>query len=190
MKMTRYFFIGDDLDDLERFEDELEHADFVTPQIHLLTLDDTGAAHHHHLHAVTAFMKQDVVHSALVGAGLGLVVAFLVLVVSHLAGWTQTPAGWMPFIFLAIIALGFCTWEGGLRGIDTPNVHFKNFEKALKDGKHVFFVDLDDPGQAERLIDIDKKHPGIVPAGTARGAPHWIVFSQHRIKRFFTQTFP
>jgi hypothetical protein len=69
-------------------------------------------------------------------------------------------------------------------------VHFKQFEKALKDGKHVFFVDLDDPAQAERLIDMDKKHPGIKPAGTSRGAPHWIVFSQHRIKRFFTQTFP
>lgn len=189
MKLTRYFFISEDLEDLERLEDELEQAGIVTPQIHVLTLDDTGAANHHKLHAVTALMKRDIVNSTLQGAALGALAAALILVVSYLAGWTESAAGWLPFVFLAIVALGFLTWEGGLRGIETPNTHFTTFEKALKDGKHVFFVDLQ-PGQEQLLTDIAKRHASLERAGTGPAPPHWLVFSQYRLKRFFTQTFP
>ncbi|MEX0731997.1 MAG: hypothetical protein WED00_15730 [Aquisalimonadaceae bacterium] len=189
MQLKRHFFISDDLDDLERLEEELEQANIVTPQIHVLTLDDTGAANHHHLHAVTALMKKDIVHSTLLGASMGLCASIFILVVSYLAGWTETPAGWVPFIFLAIVALGFLTWEGGLRGIETPNAQFARFEEALKAGKHVFFVDLQ-PAQEAVLKKAVKNHGSVKPAGTGPGAPHWLVFSQHHLRRFFTQTFP
>lgn len=189
MRTTRHFFISDDLDDLERLEEDLEEWGIVTPQIHVLTLNDTDAANHHHLHQMTAFMKRDIVHSTLIGAGMGLVAAALALLIAHAAGWTETAAGWVPFVFLAVILLGFFTWQGGLWGIQTSNVHFKRFEKALEDGKHVFFVDLD-PGQAKILNEVVKKHPRLEPGGVDRGAPHWIVFSQAGLKRFFTETFP
>jgi hypothetical protein len=189
MKMTRYFFISDDLDDLERFEEDLERAGIVTPQIHVLTLNDTDAANHHHLHQITAFMKRDVVHSAILGAVIGLAASVLTLIVAHAAGWTATPAGWVPFIFLALVVLGFSTWQGGLWGIQRPNVRFKRFEKALANGKHVFFVDLE-PDQGKILKDIVKHHPTAEAAGLDRGAPHWIVFWQHRLRRFFVETFP
>ncbi|MFN3842814.1 MAG: hypothetical protein ACK4RW_06045 [Rehaibacterium terrae] len=189
MKMTRHFFISTDLDDLERLEQDLEQAGIVAPQIHLLTLDDTHADRHTHLHKVTSLMKQDIVHSTLIGAAVGLVAAVLVLAVAYTASWTQSPAGWLPFIFLAIIALGFFAWEGGLWGIQTPNVRFRRFEQALREGKHVFFVDLE-PGQSKILEETVRRHPGVVPAGTDIGAPHWIVMWQYRLKRFFTQTFP
>jgi hypothetical protein len=189
MKMTRHFFISDDLDDLEHLEDELESAGIATPQIHLLTMDDGAADEHRHLHQVVSFMKKDVVHSTLIGAALGACAAILVLGVSYSAGWTDTAAGWMPFIFLAVIVLGFCTWEGGLWGIQSPNVHFKHFHKALKDGKHVFFVDLE-PGQEDVLRGIVKNHPRLSAAGTAAGAPQWIVSWQHRLTQFFVRTWP
>lgn len=191
MKMTRYFFISDDLDELERFEEELENADLVTPQIHLLTLDDGGAANHQHLHEVTALMKTNVLHSMLYGAAVGLVASIFLLALAHLAGWTESAAGWLPFIFLAVIVLGFFTWEGGLWGIDTPNQSFDHFEEAIRGGKHLFFVDVL-PGKGHRKIleSAVGKHPKIELAGTARGAPHWIVNWQYGLKRFFTETFP
>lgn len=189
MKLTRYFYISDDLDDLESFEEDLEEEGVLTPQIHVLTLDDTGATNHHHLHQVTSFMKKDIVHSTLIGAAIGLAAAMLVLVVTYLAGWHETAAGWMPFLFLAVIMLGFCTWQGGLWGIQTPNVHFGRFEQALNSGKHVFFVDLA-PGHGQILKKIANNHPTVEMAGMDRGAPSWIVFSQYHLKRFFTQTFP
>lgn len=189
MKLTRYYFIGEDLDDLERFEEELESGGIVTPQVHILTRDDRGVASHAHLHQVTPFMQKDVVHSTLIGAAIGVCMAVLVLLVTYLAGWHETAAGWVPFVFLAVIMLGFCTWQGGLWGIQTTNVHFKRFGKALKEGKHVFFVDLE-PGRGKLLKDIANKHPTLAMAGLDRGAPSWIVFSQYHLKRFFTETFP
>lgn len=191
MKMTRYFFVSDDLDELEKLEEELESTELVTPQIHLLTLDEGGAANHRHLHEVTALMKTNVLHSMLYGAAVGLVASLIVLGVAHLAGWTQTAAGRLPFVFLAVIVLGFFTWEGGLWGIDTPNQSFRRFEEAIKSGRHLFFVDVL-PGKGHRKIleKAVRKYPRIEPAGTAHGAPHWIVSWQHSLKRFFTQTFP
>lgn len=189
MKLTRYFFISDSLDHLERFEKDLERTDMVTPQMHLLTLDDGGAATHQHLHKMTSFMKKDIIRSTLIGAAFGLCAAILVLLVSYLAGWTDTPAGWVPFIFLAVVILGFLTWQGGLWGIQRPNAHFESFEQALKSGRHVFFVDVE-PRHEKTLKDTTRNHPAVEEAGVARGAPTWIVFSQHHLKRFFTETFP
>lgn len=189
MKLKRHFFVSSDLDSLESFESELESADIVTPQIHLLTLDDSGAAHHHHLHQVTSLMKTDLVHSTLIGAVLGVIVAGLILSIAYLAGWTGSPAGWLPFIFLAIIALGFFSWQGGLWGIQRPNVHFDEFKQMLKEDKHLFFVDLE-PGRGKIVRRLARRHPDIQPVGVGSGAPHWIVSWQYRLKHFFTETFP
>lgn len=189
MKLIRHFFISDDLDDLEHLEEELERAGIVTPQIHVLTNDDGAADQHNHLHQVMSFMKKDIIHSTLLGALVGACAAILVLVVAYSAGWTDTPAGWLPFVFLAVVLLGFLTWEGGLLGIQKPNLHFRQFGQLLKDGKHVFFVDLE-PDQGRLLTESVKSHPRLKPAGTAAGAPHWIVFWQHRVTQFFVKTWP
>lgn len=189
MKLNRYFFISDDLDDLERLEEDLEAAGIVTPQIHVLSLKDSAVERHHHLNAVTDLMKTDLVHSTLIGAALGVCAAALALLVPWSMGWTATEAGWVPFVFLAIVLLGFLTWEGGLRGIETPNVHFRRFESALKNGQHVFFVDLE-PGQEDILNRVLQRHPTVKEAGIQSGAPHWLIAMQFRMKRFFTETFP
>jgi hypothetical protein len=189
MALKRYFFTSDDLDDLERFEEELEEAGLVTPQIHVLTLDDSGADNHHHLHAVTSLMKKDIIHSGLIGAGIGACAAALALIVAYLAGWTDTPAGWIPFIFLAVILFGFFTWEGGLWGIQTPNVHFKQFQSLLEDGKHVFFVDVE-PEQGRIVNKLLKDHPTMRKAGKARGAPKWIVMGQNRFRKIVVESLP
>ena len=189
MKMTRYFFISNNLDDLEGYEQDLERAHIETPHIHVLTTDDSGAANHNHINQVTSFMKRDIVHSTLLGAAIGLVLASLVLVVTHLSGWAQTPAGWLPFLFCAAAILGFSAWQGGLWGIQTPNVHFKHFEMALKQGKHVFFVDVN-PTQERVVKQLAKKHHTLEPAGVARGAPQWIMLAQHYVTLLFTKVMP
>lgn len=188
MKMLRHYFISDNLDDLEVFEGELENAGVSTPQIHVLSRNDTEVAHRH-LHDVMSFMKKDIVHSTELGAVVGLCAFGLVLTVAYFAGWTETAAGWMPFIFLAVILLGFCTWEGGLLGIQKPNHHFRRFEKALGDGKHIFFVDLE-PRQEAVLKKVLKSHPRVKLAGTGTSTPHWFIEWQKKIPRFFKETWP
>ena len=189
MKMLRHYFISDDLDDLEVMEEQLEAAGISTPQIHVLTAHEAELDHHAHLHRVQSLMKRDVVHSALIGAAVGVCAFVLVLVVAHYAGWTQTAAGWVPFVFLAIVLLGFCTWEGGLFGIQRPNYHFARFEQALKEDKHIFFVELE-PSQEPILERVMKSHPKAQLAGTEPVSQHWFIEFQKRVPRFFKETWP
>lgn len=189
MKMKRHFFVSDDLDDLERFEEELERAGIATPQIHVLTLDDSAAEAHAHLHDVQSLMKKNVIQSGEYGLAVGVTAAVLVLVATYLAEWHTSLAGWVPFVFLAIVLLGFFTWEGGFIGIQTFNSNFKHFKEQLEAGKHVFFVDVsaEQEGTLERIV---LNHPTAEMAGTGRSTPHWIVAWQQRLKGLFTETLP
>ncbi len=179
MKMLRHYFISDSLDDLEVFEEQLEAAGVSSSQIHVLSRNDAEVEHHHHLHEVQSFMKNDIVHSTIRGAVVGLCAFVLVLAIAYFAGWTQSAVGWMPFIFLAVVMLGFCTWEGGLRGIQEPNHDFARFEQALRDGKHIFFMDLE-PQQEVILEEVLKSHPQVELAGTGSSAPHWLIALQQK----------
>jgi hypothetical protein len=179
MKMLRHYFISDSLDDLEVFEEQLEAAGVSSSQIHVLSRADAEVEHHHHLHEVQSFMKNDIVHSTIRGAVVGLCAFVLVLAIAYFAGWTESAVGWMPFIFLAVVMLGFCTWEGGLRGIQNPHRDFARFEQALRDGKHIFFMDLE-PQQEPILEEVLKSHPQVELAGTGSSAPHWLIALQQK----------
>lgn len=189
MRVLRHYFISTSLDDLDVFEDQLEKSGISTPQIHVLSTHDAEIDHHEHLHRVQSFMKKDIIHSTELGALIGVCAAGLLLVCAHLAGWTQSPAGWMPFIFLSVVLLGFCTWEGGLFGIQKPNYNFARFSQALKDDKHIFFVDLE-PDQEAILEEVVKSHPDVELAGTGSSTPHWLIKFQEKVPRFFKETWP
>lgn len=171
--MKRHFFISDDLMDLKSLEDELISDGVTGPQIHVLSRSDADVQRHK-LNPVEAVLRKDVVHSMELGAVAGIIGAALVLLVTYLAGWAHSPAGWLPFIFLAIVILGFCTWEGGLFGIQEPHYQFKNFEQALRNGKHVFFVDLSEL-QEDLLKQVMMRHPKIQPAGEGEASPEWLI---------------
>jgi len=181
--MLRHYYISEDLDDLEHVEEELEAAGLATPQIHVLSRHDAEVAEHHHLHAVDSVMKRDVVHGSEVGAAIGLVAALIVLGVAYFSGWPETVT-WVPFIFLSVILVGFCTWEGGLFGIQEKNHHFKRFESALKDDKHIFFVDVN-PDQEAVLSKVVEAHPRLELAGTGSAVPRVFVWGQQKWKAFF-----
>jgi len=189
MRMLRHYFISDNLDDLELFEQQLEDAGFSSAQIHVLSKHDDEVSHHEHLNNVTSLMKKDVLRSTERGALIGVIVAGLSLILAYVAGWTESAAGWVPFIFLAIVLLGFCTWEGGLLGIQKPNVNFAQFDDALKNNKHVFFVDLK-ASQETALKKVLGSHPQVELAGTGTATPHWLLVFQDRVPHFFRTTFP
>ena len=92
--MQRHYYISDNLDELERVEQELEAQGISTEQIHVLSEQDAEVEQHHHLHDVPSFMKQDVVHSGEIGALVGLVLAAAVLLGAYWLGWTASAAGW------------------------------------------------------------------------------------------------
>lgn len=174
--MKRHFYLSDNLNDLEQVEKELEDNGVDTPQIHVLSQDSAGAEKHH-LHQVEAVLKKDVVHSMEIGAVIGVILAPLILVIAYFSGWTESAAGWLPFIFLSIVVLGFCTWEGGLFGIQEPHYQFKQFQKDLKSGKHVFFVDVSTE-QEIILENVVKSHPTLQVAGLGEATPELVIYAQ------------
>ncbi len=186
--MKRHFYVSDDLDDLEHIEEELEARGVHTPQIHVFSRDDQAVDKHDHLHNIESVFKKDIVHGIIVGAWIGVTLAALVLIVTAYSNWPESYT-WVPFIFLAIVLLGFSTWAGGLYGIQEPHRDFKRFETQLREGKHVFVVDVD-PEQESSLERVMQAHPGLQLAGTGKATPRWIVMGQYNIKKFTSETFP
>lgn len=180
--MLRHYYISDNLDELEVIERELENNGMSKPHFHVLSERD-AEVESHHLNAIEPVLKKDVVRSTERGALVGVIGALLVLVTAYWLGWTASAAGWLPFVFLATVVLGFCTWEGGLVGIQTPNYQFKRFQKLLKQGKHVLFVDVD-AQQQDVLDQITARHPALKLAGTGQASPRWVVKGQERFNQF------
>lgn len=184
MDYSRYYFVSDDLDDLDDIEQELENAGLTTPQIHVLSRDNAGVEQHEHLHGVPSFMKRNLVRSAIIGAVVGAVLAVLTLLVAFAAGWTDTAAGWVPFLFLAVILLGFCAWFGGMHGLRLPNVHFERFQSVLDEGRHVLFVDVDH-AQQELLTEVIDRHPRLERAGSGEALPSWLLALRNGTDRWW-----
>lgn len=186
--MIRHYFISDDLDDLDRIEQELERRGVATPQIHVLSKDDGGVERREHLHNIESVFKQDVVHGTILGAAFGLLAAALVLAIGYL---TRLPESytWTPFYFLAIAVFGFVTWSGGFYGIQTPHKDFRRFQKDLDNGKHIFIIDVD-PSQEDIVRQLGGEHPQLVDAGTGTATPRWVVMGQQSFKNITTTTFP
>ena len=182
--MKRHYYITEDLDDLELVEKELQDRGIDRPHMHVLS-DDDSQVHLHHLNEVEAVPRRNVVRAMQIGAMVGVLAASAVLTIAYVTGATNTAAGWVPFIFLSIVMLGFCTWEGGFLGIQAPHHDFKRFKNALKNGKHVFFVDIDQ-AQEQALAEVAEAHPHLRDAGTGIGRPALVISTQKRWKDFMT----
>jgi hypothetical protein len=179
--MKRYYFLADNLDKLETIERDLEQNGLSTPQIHVLSRDDCGVMQRA-LNDVEAVLRKDVVHSMSRGALAGAAAAALVLATGHYSGATLA-VGWMPFIFLAVVVLGFITWEAGLFGIQEPHRDFRRFEQALGSGRHLMMVDANDNDEAI-LNRITAHYPELEFSGTGEGAPGWYISLQNRWRHF------
>ena len=185
--MKRHYYISEDLDDLDHVEDELEKLGVATPQMHVLSRDDAGVAQREHLHPVEAVLKKNVVRGTEIGAVIGVVAAVLIVFLAYISGASEA-VGWVPFGFLAVVVLGFCTWEGGLFGIQEPHQDFKRFEQDLDAGKHIFFVDVS-AEQESVLSKIVAAHPGLQHAGEGDATPAVVVEAQKKFQETI-QTLP
>ena len=180
--MKRQYYISNDLEDLKAIEQELSASGLSLPQFHVLSEND-AEVEKHHLHAIEAVLKKDVVRSTELGAVFGVILAAIVLGVTYAMGWHQSVVGWLPFGFLAIVIIGFSTWEGGLIGIQMPHYQFKRFQKLLAQGEHVFFVDV--TSDQELVVEqVMQAHPSLRHAGTDEATPAWVVKGQEKFTSF------
>lgn len=169
--MKRHYYISDDLNELEAIEIALEAGGVDTAKIHVLSNNDAGVESHH-LHAVDSLSKKDLVHSGTIGLSIGLVGAAIILYLSLATGITESYT-WAPALFLSVAFVGFCTWEGGLLGIQKTNHDYAQFDDVLAKGSHVFFVDVN--GEQEELLNaIIDGHPRLTIVGDDMAAGEWV----------------
>lgn len=179
--MKRHYYVSDSIEELAEVGHELEDSGLTHTQIHVLS-DDDKEVELHNLNEVESVLKKDVVRSTEVGALIGLVLAAIILLVAQVSGVAQATT-WVPFVFLAVVALGFCTWEGGLFGIQVPHVEFQRFKETLRTGKHILFVDIRD-AQETVLAAVVQRHPHLELAGTGSATPELVISAQDRMKSF------
>lgn len=185
--MKRHYYISDDLDDLDRIEDELEKSGVYKPQIHVFSKDDAGVDAHDHLHNISSIFKTDIIHGTVIGIWIGVILAALLLIATSFWDWHATYT-WTPYVLAAVIVLGFSAWVGGFYGIQGPHHDFRRFEPDLRKGKHVFVVDVD-PDQESRLERVVNAHPKLELAGTGRASPRWFVMGQSNLSKM-VESFP
>ena len=177
--MKRHYFISDNLKALEAVEQELHDGGIKVPQIHVLS-NSEAELEKHQLNPVGDFLKTDVINSALWGLGIGAGGALLVIGTTMIMGWADT-VGWMPFVFLSLIILGFCTWEGGFLGFQEKNRRFQRFENTIRNNRHVLLVDVTE--EQESLLDeVIARHPHLAPAGEGEPAPGWVIVGEHQLR--------
>lgn len=177
--MKRRFYLSDDIDALTALEKDLEGKGVERPQIRTISREE-AALEKRDVPQVNSLLRKDVVHSTVVGAAVGLVVGAIPIVVALIIGLPQNVL-WLPVIFLSIILLGFCAWEGGMIGIHRPNHHYRKFLKALNEDQHLLVVDVT-PGQEALVNERVYSDPKIKDAGAGAPVPGWVV----KLQRKFT----
>lgn len=166
--MKRYYYVSDDLNDLAAVEHDLEQSGVNPLQMHLVS-DAEAEAERLGLHQVASVFKRDILYSMFTGFVIGFAISMMLLVIAYILGM-NSEQNWLLMVAICFMLTGFCTWEGGLFGIQVPNRHYRKFAQALGQGRHLFFVDIVQP-QKRILDETVVKHQHLKPIG--RGAGEW-----------------
>lgn len=179
--MKRHFYLSDNLTDLEALARDLERNNIRWPHVHILSNYEADVENRQ-LPNVESLLRQDVVPSTMIGFLIGVFMAIVPLLLAYLFG-LQWGFMWIPVIFLSVILLGFCTWEGGLIGFQRPHREFRRFNEALAQGKHVMIIDV--PMEQQYILQgVLADHSGVEAAGGGRTGPRWFIGMQKGWHKF------
>ncbi len=163
--MKTLVYMSNSLEEIEETDQELEEMGIPRDHIHVLS-EDESALDIHGLPAVNEIEKRDVVRSGSLGAALGVVLASTAIVMAGSTG-IATQVGWAPFVLLAAILFGFCTWEGVMIGLTRINHRFRQFQDVLHRGVHLLMIDVEGREEA-RAVAAVHRNSRLAPVGVAR----------------------
>lgn len=164
----RLYFVLPDVDSARRTADDLLLARVEDRHMHFLARRGTDLGE---LHEAGYLMKNDALHGAGVGLGLGVLgglVLGAVLLFYPIEGTQPHPVTLLIAVLLGG-ALG--AWVSSMVGASVPNSRLKHFQGEIDAGKVLMMVDV--PYDAvERIRQIVlARHPEAVPAGQVRPYP-------------------
>lgn len=139
--MSQLRYLTDNLNELDAAEHDLESNGVPRSHIHILSNNESALALHN-LPSFSDWSKRDIVSFGLRGAALGGVLSATILIGAVIYGVNDASA-WLVLAFVCTIAMGFCTWEGGLVGMNKLNHQFAKYREAIENGEHLLVVDPD-----------------------------------------------
>ena len=163
--MKTLAYMSNSLEEIEETDQELEALGIPRKHIHVLS-EDESALDIHDLPAVNEIEKRDVVRSGSWGAAFGVVLASTAVGLAASTG-LAAQVGWAPFLLLAVVLFGFCTWEGVLIGLTRLNHRFRAFQDALHRGAHVLMIDVESREEARALATVHR-HPRLAQVRVTR----------------------
>ncbi|AKE52113.1 hypothetical protein TQ33_1153 [Kangiella geojedonensis] len=86
--------------------------------------------------------KTNIIKGSLLGAFIGLLLSVLIYIVFTESNFIKREFVSMLSIIATLISIGFCTWLGGLLGLESKNSSLSKYEQYIKDGEHLLLVDL------------------------------------------------
>lgn len=168
--MKRYYFVTDDLDDLAAVEDDLKAYGISPLQMHLLS-DADAELQRRGMENTESLWRNNIFRSMRNGFLTGMVLAAILMAGGWLAG-LESSVSWAILSVVSAIIWGFCTWEAGFKGFQQPHDQYGRFLQYVKSGKHLFFVDVNEP-QREAVNAVLKTHRHLEPMGTEEGESRW-----------------
>ena len=155
--MSELKYLTGDIEELEATENELEKNGVPRSHIHILGENDTDLQNHN-LPVFSEWSKRDTLYYGLRGALLGIVLSSAILIGGVLYGVTD-PSIWLVLAFVSSLCVGFCTWEGGLVGLNKLNHAFSQYKDAIKNGEYLLVVSADSNKEEQVTRYTLKSHP-------------------------------
>ena len=139
--MSKLKYMTSDIDELKAAEDDLEANGIPRSHIHILS-ENENELRKRDLPIYSDWSKRDITYYGLRGALVGLILSGLIIGAALFYGVNDS-VGWAIVGFVAAASMGFCTWEGGLMGVQRLNHEFDRYREALHQGEHLLVVDVD-----------------------------------------------
>ena len=138
--MKQHHYLFDSLDDLQRACCDLEDMGVPCERLHVAH-NNHLSLEKRHLNGIGEVGETDLVHSGLRGLMFGVFASVLTGSVAWLMIGGHELGGVIT-VFVTLMALGFCTWVGGLVGASHDNWRLSPYHDQLVKGKSLLLVDL------------------------------------------------
>ncbi|WP_027857343.1 hypothetical protein [Marinobacterium jannaschii] len=167
--MKRFYFVSDNLSELEAAERELEASGIPHQQIHHLDAAEIFHEKQQMEHGAM-WQQKEVVRGTLRGGLIGLVLSLLLLWLCWWGGAVEQ-LGWSPFLLIALAVLVFSVWEGSFIGLKRVRTKFNAFLKVVRHGRHAIAVEI--YGKQEAVLRrVTRTHAHIYLAGFGAAFNH------------------
>ncbi|MRI34734.1 hypothetical protein EOPP23_17260 [Endozoicomonas sp. OPT23] len=155
--MKRLYYLAKTLESVSKIVDDLHHEGISDWNIHVLSKDEAGL-YHRHIHSAHIFQQNDVIHSGLLGAMMGIVfgTTFSLLI----EYWLH--AHDLSIAIHALVAGTFTmfgAWSGGLVGVMKENYKITRFHHDLEKGQYLLLIDIHKTEETAIRQQILRFHP-------------------------------